>query len=260
MRIKTNGIELKVETGGTGSPSLVFLHYWGGSSRTWRHVTALLDDRFRTVAIDQRGWGRSDAPPDGYTLADLADDAAGVIDALKLDRYILVGHSMGGKAAQLLASRQPTGLAGLVLIAPSPPSPMALPLEVRQAMVEAYTSRESVISTVSHVLSANPLSPDDLEGVIADSLRGSPAAKTAWPLAASQEDITEAVSNVAVPTMIISGERDRVAPPRMLEKELLPRIMRATMQILPGLGHLLPLEAPQRLAELIKTFAENHAA
>jgi 3-oxoadipate enol-lactonase len=55
-----------------------------------------------------------------------------VILELNLKRYVLVGHSMGGKIAQLMASRRPTGLAGLVLVAPSPPSPMALPLQARK--------------------------------------------------------------------------------------------------------------------------------
>src|SRR5579871_5418254 len=114
MMIPSNEVCLRVEQAGTGSPTLVFLHYWGGSSRTWRHVIRRLG-AFRTVAIDQRGWGRSDAPASGYALADLAADARGVIAALGLDRYILVGHSMGSKVAQLIASECPPGLVGLAL-------------------------------------------------------------------------------------------------------------------------------------------------
>ena len=123
MSTASNTTKLHVEDLGTGAPALVFLHYWGGSSRTWRHVTQALAPAFRTIAVDQRGWGRSDKPLEGYTLADLADDAERLIESLAPDRYVLVGHSMGGKVAQLMASRHPAGLAGLVLVAPSPPSP-----------------------------------------------------------------------------------------------------------------------------------------
>src|SRR5690242_21079573 len=123
MKITSNGITLHVDDRGAGAPALVFLHYWGGSSRTWRHVTSMLGHDFRTVVIDQRGWGQSEAPSSDYSLADLANDAVGVLEAIGLDRYILIGHSMGGKVAQFLASRRPSGLAGLVLVAPSPPSP-----------------------------------------------------------------------------------------------------------------------------------------
>jgi pimeloyl-ACP methyl ester carboxylesterase len=255
MDIHSNGIRLHVEDRGVGAPALVFLHYWGGSSRTWRHVIDAMAPGYRTIAIDQRGWGRSDAPDDGYALEDLANDASGVINALGLDRYIVVGHSMGGKVAQLLASRQPKGLVGMVLVAPSPPSPLGLALEVRQGMVGAYTSRESVIATVEQVLAGSPLAPDDLESVIADSLRGASAAKAAWPLAASQEDITRAVVKVTVPTLVISGTLDRVDPPTVLERELLPRIPQAALHLLPGVGHLSPLEAPKELAGLIRAFA-----
>ena len=109
MRVATNGIGINVEEQGGGDLALVFLHYWGGSCRTWRHVTTALAASYHTIAVDHRGWGESDAPEAGYALGDLADDAEGVIRALDLRRYIVVGHSMGGKVAQSLASRRPGG-------------------------------------------------------------------------------------------------------------------------------------------------------
>jgi len=255
MDIVSNGVRLHVADQGRGEPTLIFLHYWGGSSRTWRHVVAALGAQFRSVALDQRGWGRSQAPDSGYTLGDLADDAQGVVDTLGLDRYILVGHSMGGKVAQLLASRRPVGLAGLVLVAPSPPSPLDMPLEVRLNMVSAYADRDAILATVAQVLTSKALGPDEVEAVIADSLCGARAAQAAWPLAASQEDITAAVAAITVPTLVISGEDDRVDPPAVLERELLPRIPHATLSLLPGIGHLSPLEAPGQIADLIRNFA-----
>ncbi|GJI89823.1 alpha/beta fold hydrolase [Duganella hordei] len=255
MNIASNGIRIHVEEQGQGELSLVFLHYWGGSSRTWRHVTAALASSYRTVAVDHRGWGQSDAPMSGYGLEDLAADALGVIEALDLKSYVLVGHSMGGKVAQLLASRQPAGLAGLVLVAPSPPSPMAMPVEARERMAHAYSSRQAVEMTLDHVLTARALSAEDREQVIADSLSGSPLAKAAWPQYTSQEDITAQVTAIRVPTLVIAGEDDRVDPPAVLREELMPRIAQARLHVLPGVGHLSPLEAAGDLAELIRDFA-----
>lgn len=250
-------IKLHVEDQGINAPALVFLHYWGGSSRTWQHVIGGLTPAFRTVAVDQRGWGQSEKPSGPYTLATLADDVQKVIGSLELNHYILVGHSMGGKVAQLLASRHPEGLAGLVLIAPSPPSPMKLSLEARKGMVRAYDSRESILATVRQVLAAGLLRPDDLEMVVQDSLQGAPAAKAAWPLAASQEDISAQAAMICVPTLVISGEKDRVDPPAVLQKELMTRIPHATLHILPGIGHLSPLEASGEISELIRSFASR---
>lgn len=254
MMIKANGLELHVEQRGAGGPALVFLHYWGGSSRTWQHVVDALSPDYRTVAIDQRGWGKSAAPEAGYALSDLADDVLAVVDALELESYILVGHSMGGKAAQLAASRRPRGLAGLVLVAPAPPTPLALPLDARQGMVHAYDSRESIVATVQQVLAPGGLSDGDLDTVIADSLAGASPAKVAWPLATSQEDITAVVPKIDVPVIVISGEHDRVDPPEALRRELLPRISQARLVVLPGRGHLSPLEAPADLTNIIKAF------
>lgn len=255
MMIDVNGLKLHVEQQGAGAPAFVFLHYWGGSSRTWAQVIDALAPDFRTVAIDQRGWGRSDAPAEGYGLTELADDALAVIEAMDLERYVLVGHSMGGKVSQLIASRRPGGLAGVVLVAPAPPTPMSLPLQARQGMVHAYDTRQSIMATVEQVLAPGGLSQKDLEAVVADSLVGAAPARAAWPLSTSQEDIASEVTLIDVPVVVISGEDDRVDPPKILERELLSRIPQAQLLVLPRVGHLSPYEAPDDIAEILTTFA-----
>jgi uncharacterized protein (TIGR02246 family) len=263
MQIQSNGTRIHVKQQGNGELALVFLHYYGGSSRTWDGVASELSDRYRIVATDHRGWGDSEAPADGYRIADLAADAERVIAALGLKRYVLVGHSMGGKVAQLIASRQPDGLEGLVLVAPSPPSPTVLPDEQRATLTGAYQSRESVEFVIDHVLTAKPLSAARREQVIEDSLKGAPQAKAAWPNVAMREDITEAVASINVPAIVISGELDQVDRIATLQAELLPRIPHAAMHVLPGTGHLSPLEAPADVARVIARFVgaiEDNAA
>ncbi len=257
MEITANGIRIHVEEHGEGDLPLVFLHYWGGSLRTWHHVVDALSTSHRMIAMDHRGWGHSEAPPTGYGLADLAADAEGVIEALNLRRYILVGHSMGGKVAQLLASRRPKALAGLVLVAPAPPSPLAISAEARRMMADAYSTRQTVGLTIDQVLTGKALSPEDREQVIEDSLRGAPQAKAAWPLATSLEDITRQVAAIDVQTIIIAGERDRVESVETLKAELLPHIAHAVFHMLPGTGHLSPLESPKNLARIIGDFAQS---
>ncbi len=254
MDIQSNGIRIRVSEKGHGDLALVFLHYYGGSSRTWQFVTNELSDNYRTVATDHRGWGHSDAPEAGYTIGDLADDAQGVIEALGLKRYVLVGHSMGGKTAQLLASRRLPGLEGVVLVAPSPPSPMVVSDEQRTAMVGAYASRESIGWVLDNVLTVTPLAPERREQVIEDSLRGAPQAKAAWPNVAMREDISADVAAINVPVLVISGELDKVDRVETLRAELLPRIAGAHLEVLPGIGHLSPLEAPSAVAAAIRRF------
>jgi pimeloyl-ACP methyl ester carboxylesterase len=257
MKITSNGIQLRVRDQGNGTLPVVFLHYWGGSSRTWDDVIAALPADYRTIAPDLRGWGESDAPAAGYALADFADDAQNMLAAMNVHRYVLVGHSMGGKIAQLLASRRPQGLAGLALVAPSPPGPLALPPEVRAAMEGAYLSRESVGMAIDQMLTAKPLSAKHREQVIEDSLRGAPQAKLAWPQSTSLEDISLDVAAIDVPTMVIAGELDRIDGTAILEAELLTRIPHAVMRVLPGTGHLSPLESPGDVAGIIREFVDE---
>ena len=254
MEIRSNGTRIHVAQQGSGELALVFLHYYGGSSRTWDGVAGALADHYRIVATDHRGWGESEAPAEGYGIADLAADAEGVIQTLGLKRYVVVGHSMGGKVAQLIASRWPDGLEGLVLVAPSPPSPMLLSDEQRATLTGAYQSRESVEFVIDHVLTATALNATLREQVIEDSLKGAPQAKAAWPNVAMREDITAAVASIDVPTIVISGELDQVDRVATLQAELMPRIPHAALHLLPEIGHLSPLEAPVEVAQIIAQF------
>jgi pimeloyl-ACP methyl ester carboxylesterase len=255
VKIASNNIQIYAREQGAGDLAFLFLHYWGGSSRSWEGVAAELAKSHRAIAIDHRGWGDSDvAPDDNYRITDFADDAQGVIEALNLKNYVLVGHSMGGKVAQLLASRQPDGLNGLVLVAPSPPFPMAIPAEQIEIMTHAYDSAESVGWVLDNVMTGHRLEGAVRLQIIEDSLRGAQQAKVAWPTVALHEDISNEVASINVPTLIIGGELDKIDSAEMLRQEVLPRIAHARLKVLPGVGHLSPFEAPEAIAREILTF------
>jgi len=256
MNIASNGIRIHVEDEGEGALAIVFLHSWGGSTREWDHIISALPSGYRTVTMDQRGWGASDQPSTGYSLAELGDDTQGVIEALGLERYILVGHSMGGKTAQFVASRRPNGLVGLVLIAPAPPSPLNAP-EALISQMGGPDVRGFVTMAVDQLLTHTPLSHEDFELLVADAERGSVPARVAWGRQTSQEDITEAVSHIQAPTIVISGEHDKIDPIDTLKRELLPSIPGAVLQTLPDVGHLSPFEAPKEIAKRIDAFAKH---
>jgi len=133
MKRTVVNLSLNVEERGAGEISLLFLHYWGGTHRTWNKVISQLENSFHSVAYDMRGWGQSGAAESGYSLAELANEAASLIQQLGLKKYVLIGHSMGGKVAQLLASRHPAGLVGLILVAPAAPTSTRFPEEASAA-------------------------------------------------------------------------------------------------------------------------------
>jgi pimeloyl-ACP methyl ester carboxylesterase len=238
------------------SPVLVFLHYWGGSHRTFERVIGALAPGRAVVSYDHRGWGAARKLPGPYGIEQLADDVLEVVRELGLSRYVLVGHSMGGKTAQLAAARRPAGLAGVVLIAPAPPRP-AVDVQAAEALSHAYDSRATVSDALEHVLTYRPLPGSLREQAIADSLAAGEDARLAWPLHEITADITAAASTIEIPVQVLAGEHDQVDPPAALRARLLPVIPGARMTVIEGTGHLSPLEVPGLVAAQLDEFVSG---
>ncbi|SFI93917.1 Pimeloyl-ACP methyl ester carboxylesterase [Amycolatopsis sacchari] len=249
VKTVAGGLPVSYEPG-TGT-ALVFLHYWGGSGETFAPVAERLPGR-PVVRYDQRGWGAARELPGPYGLTQLADDALRVVDELGLSRYVLIGHSMGGKVAQLVAARRPDGLAGLVLVAPAPPRPAEVSAEEREALAHAYDNAETVTAALDHVLTHRAL-PDPAR-VVADSLNVTTEARLAWPRHGIIEDIADTVAAIEVPVLVLAGEHDQVDPPAVLAERLLPVLPTATMSVLRDTGHLSPLEVPDEVAAHVERF------
>jgi pimeloyl-ACP methyl ester carboxylesterase len=239
---------------GTG-PTLVFLHYWGGSARTWDLVVDRLPGR-DTLAVDFRGWSRSSTLPGPYTLRQLADDTVAVLVAAGIDDYVLVGHSMGGKVAQLVAATRPADLRGIVLVGSAPARPAAeITAEYREFLSHAYDTEESAAGARDTVLTATDLPARIKAQIGTDSRAGADAARTEWPLRGIAEDTTEHARMISVPALVIAGEHDRVEPADVLRRNLVPYLSGAQFAVIPNTGHLIPLEAPDELADAITGFA-----
>ena len=260
MNYQIEGLSIHAEVHGKAEPALVFLHYWGGTSRTWRQVTAELEGQFKTVAYDARGWGKSDKASTGYKMADLADEALSLVKALGIKQYVLVGHSMGGKVAQLAASRRPEGLLGLILVAPAQPTPRHNPEEMRQGQLHAYDNRENVLKAIaSGRLTARSPSPEILEQIVQDSLSGSREATMAYPMESILEDISPDVAKIKVPTILLAGELDQVDSIERHKTEVLAYLPNADFKIIKGSGHLIPIDEPVQLAREIANYVSQLA-
>lgn len=236
-------------------PTLVFLHYWGGSARTWDLVVDRLVGR-DVLTVDFRGWSRSSSLSGPYTLRQLADDTLAVIADAGVTDYVLVGHSMGGKVAQLIAATRPAGLRGITLVGSGPAKPAEeITPEYREALSHAYDSNESVAGARDNILTATEL-PESVKSQIAtDSRSGADAARTEWPLRGIAEDITEHTRMISVPALVVAGENDHVEPIDVLRDNLMPYLYEADFLVIPNTGHLIPLESPADLVDAITAFA-----
>jgi pimeloyl-ACP methyl ester carboxylesterase len=135
---------LHVDDGGSGGLPVVFVHSYAGSTTHWAAQLGHLRSGRRAIALDLRGHGQSAAPADGdYAVAALARDIGAVVDSLGLDRFVLVGHSLGGSAAGEYAGANPARVAGLVLVgAPGRSSPE----EARPIMASLESNYDTVMA------------------------------------------------------------------------------------------------------------------
>ncbi|KAF5540038.1 alpha beta-hydrolase [Fusarium phyllophilum] len=241
-------------------PTIIFLHFWGGSSRTWSSVNDLIAPTFPTVRLDFRGWGRSIGPADEteYSILQLAQDVELVIEQLELQRYVIVGHSMGAKVAQAVAGRKcVSGLAGLILLCPAPPTPLMLPKEMRDQQISAYDNVQNAEFVARNVLTAKSLPDDTIKGIVEDMLKGSASAKAAWPRYAMNEDILKLARGISVRTVIIAGDKDQVETVARVKAEVSGNISVAEVLVLEEVGHLALLEATEEVAKIISDFVSS---
>lgn len=241
--------------------TLVFLHYYGGSIRSWDVVVDALAHEFRCLVIDLPGFGESSPLSDHQDVDEVAAVVAEAIaEQLGHDPFVLVGHSMGGKIALAIAAGlpgkpQPAGLRAMVLLATSPPGSEPIPDDSRQQMLDKPSlppekQREAAEKTLAQI-TRKPLSKAQQAQIIADNLRASSEGWIAWPAVGSRTDITNRMPRITVPVTLLVGDADEALPPSVQPDMVQPYLPQATLHIIPGAGHLLPLEVPDEVVERI---------
>jgi pimeloyl-ACP methyl ester carboxylesterase len=124
LRVQGEAGSLYVEDGGSGNIPVVFVHSFAGSIHHWRSQLEHLRERRRAIAFDWRGHGESDrSSTNDYTVEAVANDIAAVTDKMDLERFVLIGHSMGGSAAIAYANNHVSRVAGLIVAATPGRSP-----------------------------------------------------------------------------------------------------------------------------------------
>ena len=239
------------------------LHFLGGSARSWLALADSLGPDHRCIGIDLPGFG--DAADDtGYAVDEMADAAATVIDNHEAASFGVMGHSMGGKIAAVLARRAAQGdvrlqgLEKLVLLAASPPGPEPIPDEKRAQMLGwagpgGISERDAETFIAGNV--GGPL-PDQVHKTAIDDVRRmSIDAWNAWLDHGSREDHADRVGVLDCRTLILAGSADDGLGENEQQRLTLPHFSDARLLVVEGAGHLLPMEKPRIVAALIREFS-----
>ena len=136
-----------------------------------------------------------------------------------------------------------------------PPGPEPIPDDSRQEMLDQPSlspekQREAAEKTLAQI-TRKPLSAAQKSQIIIDNLRASPEGWIAWPAVGSRTDISDRMARITVPVTILVGDQDEAIPPSVQPDMVQPYLLQATLHIIPGAGHLLPLEVPEEVVRLI---------
>lgn len=242
------------ESGDPAGRPIVFANALGTDLRVWDAVLPLLPAGLRVLRTDMRGHGLSDCPPGPWTIADLADDLAAILDARGIRDAAVVGLSVGGLIAQSLASRRPDLVRVLVLSNTA----------ARIGTAESWNDRIAAVEAGG----IGPLADAILANWFTAGFRSDPARLAPWrnmltrtPVAGyaaacraiRDADLTASVRMLARPTLAIVGDADGSTPPELV-RATAALIPGARFEVVPSAGHIPGVERPEAYARLLAAF------
>lgn len=256
-----NGVNLAFRVQGEGPPLVLVMGYRLNSGAWPAAFIEALAHRFSVITLDNRGTGQSDKPVDGYAIANMARDVAGLLDKLKISQAYILGYSMGGAIAQELVRQFPDRVSALVLCATTCGGPRAVyasPSVVRVMRELDGLTPEQIARQIWKV-TYSPGYLDRHADLAEDQMRREIVAPT--PLHAAdlqfqafaEFDGSKPLSNIRVPTLVLTGDLDQLVSPEnsRLIASLIPG---ASLIVVPGCGHRVMWEASDECAEIITEF------
>lgn len=258
---RANGLDIYYETAGTGAP-LVLIHALPFDHNLWLYQVEAFSSRFRTIAMDLRGWGRSAKPRAPFTLRDMGDDILGVLaDENVTGGAIVLGCSIGSKIALMLACDHPEMFQAAALVAGnSGPQPQF------DHRIAAYRSHHAAGTLADYHLAHlrhgvtptwadSPVGRYLLAGFAQRGRALDPECIAEVFQALTVSDLTPKLPTYRSPTLIVNGEHDSALPGGTRTASLIPH---AEHRILAGTGHCCFLEDPGGFNALVQEFLDCH--
>jgi esterase len=259
--------------GRPAAPPLVLLHGAMGNARHWDTLAQALADRYRVLALDQRGHGESARSPGGHYTPDLLiRDLEAFAAALDLSRFPIVGRSFGGHVAYTFAAAHPDQVARLVLVEstvpPDTPENRAY-LNALRGLPEAYDDPEEAVGAFAPFAPGAPV--DELRHWVRSGLQRQADGRWTWRLdpvfrqppppgssrlTQSADVMWRLLPQVTCPTLIVRGETTAAFPTELAE-QMAAVMPNARVVTLPQAGHWTPLDNPAGFVRVVQDFLAN---
>ena len=265
--LDVNGLKVHYkETGPQAAPALLLMHGFGSSLQAWDDWSLKLEQKYRVIRLDLPGFGLTGASPanDYSEEKDLAI-LTHFADKLGLEKFSIIGHSMGGKMAWTLAASQPERVQALVLMAPDGfPEAKDIgtkPYEVPAVMglIKYFLPKYLVRKSIEPAFAEADALSDARVNRYYDMLRA-PGVRAAILERSNQTIYTDPVPRlkaIKAPTLLIWGEQDQMIPSTNA-KSYASVLSNSTTVLVPKLGHLLQEEQPEKGLTAVMQFLDSH--
>jgi len=245
--VENQGAKIYWDEQGQGAPILLIMGL-AYPSDMWHRTRPVLNARYRTIALDNRGIGRSDMPPGPYPIALMASDAAAVLDAAGVDSAHIFGVSMGGMIAQEFALQYPERVRSLILSCTAAGGPMAVRAEpeVTQLLMARgqMTPEEAAEAAVPFIYySGTPRARIDEDLAVRKPWLPKPEAYMNQLMGILAWESYSRLDQVKAPTLVVHGECDRLVPPGNGQL-IAERISGAEFVLIPHAGHIFSTDQP----------------
>lgn len=260
-QVEVSGLRIAYERAGQGPPVVLLHGYVSDGPSTWRHQLDALSEEFTVVAWDAPGAGHSADPPESFRLPDYADALAGFVAALGLGRPHVVGLSFGGALALQLYGRYPALPASLVLASAYAGWAGSLGLEAAQDRLRSSLHLANV-SPAERTAALRPsmfsadVPANRIESFLASLSPFSPVGFATMAHASAEADLRPVLPAVAVPTLLVYGDRD-VRAPREVAAAIHAAVPHSELVFLPGAGHVLCVEAAEGFTAEVRRFLHS---
>jgi 3-oxoadipate enol-lactonase len=255
--VRANGIDIHYRIDGADGPWVVLAHALGVDYQLWDGIAARLSERHRVLRYDARGHGKTTASHGAYTLFQMADDVAGLLDALSIAQVHFIGLSMGGMVGQILGVRHPQRLLSLTLcdtVCYTPVSAHAM-WDERIGQVEAHGMSGIVEPTIQRWLTTpfREAHPDAVERIRALLRATPPHGYVGACLAIKALDTRGSLERIACPTLVMTGDQDTGAPVEVA-REIASHIPNARLKVMSHAAHLAPIEQDEAFLTALDEF------
>lgn len=234
---------------GDGDKTFVFLHYFGGAALSWQWVAQQMPD-YHCVALNLPGFGGTSALQKP-SLKHYADAVVKELERLDISDYILVGHSMGGKIALQIAAMSDRPPQQVILIAPSPPTQEPMPAKEKKRLLQNHPSKDNAETTVKSA-TCQPLTEAQYAVAIETHIEVDNTAWRWWLLEGMNHSIADQMPNLQVPVTVLASQDDPIISYDTIQTEVINVIPQANLISIQGVGHLIPLEAPEWVATQVR--------